>query len=338
MVEGLRWLRLAVNFAFLVFMLFVALNHQTAIYLIYQAQGQLSILFRTSPIADFKKANALNRKQMNNILLAEEIKKYSVDSLGYEPTDNFTSIYDQKNTTLLWVITASEPYGFKLYTWSFPVVGEVTYKGFFKKELAMKEYNHLVSLGYDVDLRGVSAWSTLGWLSDPLLSNMLDRSKGSLCNLLFHELFHATYYAPGSVSFNENIASFVAHKATLRFLRSDTTALAAYIRNYNDNKLFNRYMLRQITYLKNYYKQIQDDPNRQILKLKAIFQVTDSVTRLALHDKKRYLSRTKDMLKFKNAYFVDFLQYDSMQDSLEEVFNKIYKGNIENLVRDLKRN
>jgi hypothetical protein len=39
----------------------------------------------------------------------------------------------------------------------------------------------------------------------------------------------------------------------------------------------------------------------------------------------------------KNAYFIDFLQYDSMQDSFEVVFNKFYNSNIRNLVRDLRQ-
>jgi hypothetical protein len=44
------------------------------------------------------------------------------------------------------------------------------------------------------------------------------------------------------------------------------------------------------------------------------------------------------MIEQKNAYFIDFEQYDSMQDSLESVFNKFYKGDLKKLVQDLKQN
>jgi predicted aminopeptidase len=338
MIARLRWIRFFLNLCLFILLSVSALNYQTSVYLIYQAKGQLSLLLNTQSFADFEKNNPLSQKEKSNILLVDEIKKYSVDSLGYKPTKNFSNIYDQKKATLLWVITACKPYAFNLYEWKFPLVGRVSYKGFFRKELAMKEYTHLVASGYDVDLRGVSAWSTLGWLNDPLLSSMLGRSKGGLCNLLFHELFHATYYAANSVSFNENIASFVAHKATLQFLKSDSLALNEYVKSYNDNITFNNYMLRQINNLKKYYSGIQNNSNKYVLKLKAINQVVDSISHLPLHNKARYVSRRGDILKFKNAYFVDFLQYDSMQDSLEEVFNKIYRGNIEKLVQDLRLN
>ena len=44
------------------------------------------------------------------------------------------------------------------------------------------------------------------------------------------------------------------------------------------------------------------------------------------------------MLEQKNAYFIDFEQYDSMQDTLEHVLNKFYKGDLKKLVQDLKQN
>jgi predicted aminopeptidase len=261
-----------------------------------------------------------------------------VDSLGYKPTNNYTTYYNQNGNPILWVITASQPYSLEAYEWNFPLVGRVNYKGYFNKELANKEYLHLLAEGYDVELGSVSAWSTLGWFSDPVLSNMLKRSKGSLCNLLFHELFHTTYYAPNSVDFNENIASFIAHKATIRYLKTDSMALNDYLQNYEDNKTFSNYMLRSITYLNNYYLKIKDNPQRSLLKLKALMQIADSIAYLPLHEKERFLSRKKEILKSKNAYFVDFVQYDSMQDSFENIFNKIYRGNIEKMAQDLKVN
>ena len=47
--------------------------------------------------------------------------------------------------------------------------------------------------------------------------------------------------------------------------------------------------------------------------------------------------KRKDLIKqSKNAYFVDFLQYNSLQDSLEIVFNKFYNSNLAKMVQDLK--
>ena len=338
MIKTYAWIRVVLSLGLLVILVVLAVNYQTSVYLAYQAKGQITLLLNRSSIQEFEKQNKLSTIEKENLALVQTIKAYSVDSLGFEPTDNYTSVYDQKGQTSLWVITACEAYAFKPYEWSFPLLGKLSYKGFFKKELALREYNHLASLGYDVDIRAVSAWSTLGWFSDPLLSNMLKRSKGGLCNLLFHELFHATYYAEGSVDFNENIASFIAHKATLRFLKNDSLALKNYLQRYTDDHIYDTYILRNMEYLKQYYPTIQSDPNRLVLKIKALLQIRDSVAFLPVADNEFYALRTKDLLKYKNAWFVDFIQYNSMQDSLEGVFNKIYKGNIEKLVQDLKLN
>lgn len=334
----IRWTGHGIHAILLLLLSTAAVNYQTSVYLVYQAAGQMSVLINTASFETYLAKNKPNTKQKENLLLIDEIKKFSVDSLYYNPTDNFTKVYDDAGKTPLWVVTACAPYDFKAFTWTFPLVGEVSYKGFFKKEFAQKEYNHLVSLGYDADIRGVSAWSTLGWLNDPVLSSALERSKGSLCNLMFHELFHATYYAPGSVDLNENLANFVAHKATCRFLRNDSAALNQYLRAYQDRLTYTSFMLRSMKRLENHYRETTNTKGKDLLKLCEIFAVTDSLNKLPLHNQKPYLARKADILKFKNAYFVDFIQYDSKQDSLEEVFNKIYTGKIENLVRYLKQN
>ena len=45
-------------------------------------------------------------------------------------------------------------------------------------------------MGYDTKIDEVNAWSTLGWFKDPILSSMLNRSAGSLAELIIHELSH----------------------------------------------------------------------------------------------------------------------------------------------------
>ncbi len=318
--------------------MFSAFQYKISLYLLYQAKGQFLILANTESFSDFKKNHHLSPQQKSNLELIEKIKTYSVDSLGFTPTKNYTSIYDQGAKPLLWLITACEPFKFKAYHWYFPIVGNVSYKGFFKKELAQTEYNYLLEKGYDVELRTVSAWSTLGWFNDPVFSGMLDRPKGSLCHLIFHELFHATYYAPGTVNFNENLAEFIAHKATLRFLKKDSIALNNYLNEQVDSEWINQYMLQNKQRLSSYYEQIKNRPDRNLLKQARLKNIADSVSLLPLKNKKRIAKRGEEILRFKNAYFVGFMQYSSLQDSLEEVFNKIYRANIEKLVQDLKLN
>lgn len=333
-----RWLRLVFSGIFFIASMVAVFNYQTTLYLISQAKGQLVVLTSAQSVKDSCLVNRLTPHQRENLQLVERIKNYSVDKLGYLPTDNYTTVFVPTEDQILWVITSCEAYEFDAYQWSFPIVGKVSYKGFFRKELAEREYNHLVSMGYDVDLRSVSAWSTLGWFKDPLIMNMLDRSKAGLCNLLFHELFHSTYYAPNSVNLNENLANFVAHKATLEFLKEDTAAIRSYLYNQEDNNVFSRYMLMKKNYLASYYKHIKNSTEKQNLKLKALYTIVDSIQFLPLHNPKKFTGRGKEIMKFKNAYFIDFQQYESLQDSLENVFNKFYAGNLKIFIERLKLN
>jgi predicted aminopeptidase len=316
----------------------LSVGYETTIYLYYQSKGQISLLMNTQSFNEYKSQNALNPEQIQHLQLIEQIKKYSVDSLSYKPTKNFTTIYNQGKSPLLWVITASPKYKIEPYYWKFPIVGNVSYKGFFDKQKALAAKNKLICLGYDVDLRSVSAWSTLGWFSDPILSNMLNKNKGNLCNLIFHELFHATYYAKSSVDYNENLASFIAHKATLQFLKSDSLELEYYSNNYDDNLMIDAHMMREIKSLNQFYDSISDfkDGQKYDLKLKKISRIAGSLNKLPLNDKERIKRMQNNILEFKNAWFVDFGQYNSLQDSLEGVFNKFYQANLSKMVQSLK--
>lgn len=317
---------------------FASFNYETSIYIFYQACGQLSMLKNTTTFEEFKKSNQLSEKENYNLELINVLKKYSEDSLGFKPTKNFSKIFDQGDSPTLWAVTASKKYKIEPYYWTFPIVGKVSYKGFFEKKKAEAEKNKLICMGYDVDLRSVTAWSTLGWFNDPVLSSMLDRSKGSLCNLIFHELFHATYYAESSVDYNENLASFIAHKATLQFLKKDTSELNSYENNYKDNLVIEKHMGAKLRSLNLFYDSISNynDAKKFILKTKKLFGINSSLNTLPIKNQKRLNSLRKNILDYKNAWFVDFEQYNGLQDSLEGVFNKIYNSEIRKMVQSLK--
>lgn len=321
-----------------VLLVVLSCNVNIVTYLYHQAKGQLSILINGQTFEEYTGQNQITGRQAANLKLINDIKTYSVDSLFFKPTSNFTKIYNQKNSNILWAISASEKYRISPYYWSFPVVGKVSYKGFFEKEKAEAEKNRLVCLGYDVDLRSVSAWSTLGWFSDPVLSNMLDKTKGSLCNLIFHELFHATYYAPGSVDYNENLASFIAHKATLMYLRNDTAELNRYTKTYNDNRIIDKKITVIVNELIRFYSEIsaKSETEKLILKLKKLNSVYVQLDVLPVISAAKIKTIKKQISVSKNAWFVDFEQYNSLQDSLEEIFNKNYKSSLPKMVQSLK--
>lgn len=68
---------------------------------------------------------------------------------------------------------------------------------------------------------GVTAYSTLGWFKDPLLSTFLRYSETRLAALLFHELAHQVLYIKDDTAFNESFATAVEEFGIERWLATN---------------------------------------------------------------------------------------------------------------------
>ncbi|HEX7413706.1 MAG TPA: aminopeptidase [Bacteroidia bacterium] len=312
---------------------------ELALYLTKISYGQVNILLNTQKIATLLKEDNISKEEKQKLLWVEEIKKYSIDSLGYKPTHNYTTYFNQHSQPILWIVTACKPFAFEAYEWSFPIVGEVSYKGFFNRSSAQKEYLNIYTQGYDTDISEISAWSTLGWLPDPVLSSMLSKSKGRMANLFFHELFHATYYAPSSVNVNENLANFIARKATIRFLQHDTAELTKFLNTTQDDSTYNAFIFKGFETLKRVYTEIarKDNNYRLAEKEKSLTNIYKESFSIKLHYPTRYKTYNKQILLAKNTFFIDAKRYDGLSDSLNEVFNNKYGGDIKKMITDLKK-
>jgi predicted aminopeptidase len=118
---------------------------------------------------------------------------------------------------LTYIVVAAPKTELRPYTWWFPIVGHVPYKGFFSKQAAYGEVKRLQAEGYDTNVRISAAFSTLGWFDDPLLGHLLKYDKVTLAELVFHELFHNTVYVKGAGAFNESLANFIGHRSAIDF-------------------------------------------------------------------------------------------------------------------------
>jgi predicted aminopeptidase len=97
----------------------------------------------------------------------------------------------------------------------FPIVGSVPYKGFFDPARAQAEAERLRARGLDVCEVPVPAYSTLGWLDDPLTEPMLRGEPGRVVETIVHELVHATVFLPDAADWNEGVATFVGQEASV---------------------------------------------------------------------------------------------------------------------------
>ena len=76
----------------------------------------------------------------------------------------------------------------------------------------------LVAEGLDVQSGGSTAYSTLGYFNDPVLSTMVNGGEQYVASLLFHELAHQQLYVKGDSEFSEAFAMVVEELGTERWL------------------------------------------------------------------------------------------------------------------------
>ncbi len=190
-------------------------------YLAQAARGELEILHAARPIPEVVAAHEVTPRIARLLLSVRAIKAYG-QAQGLRPTRNYDRYADLHRAAAVWVVQACAPLAFDVRRWRFPVVGSIPYLGFFDEAGAMPYARSLSEKeGLDVDVRGASAYSTLGWFRDPILSTMIpggDEALGELANVVLHESVHATLYVNDQSAFDESLASFVADRLTLPWL------------------------------------------------------------------------------------------------------------------------
>jgi predicted aminopeptidase len=192
-------------------------------YLMQAAHGQVALLNRAQPISEVLKDERTPPRVKNLLKEIEPIKSFG-EARGLRPTQNYTEYVKLDRDAAVWVVSACESLRFKGKEWRFPVVGAFPYLGWFDKKDALNFAAELRKEGWDVDLRGARAYSTLGWFRDSVLSTMIPDGKGSktafgsLVNVVLHESVHASLYIKDQSYFNESLASFMADKMTLEYL------------------------------------------------------------------------------------------------------------------------
>lgn len=152
------------------------------------------------------------------VQLVTEIRIFAMEELGLAESRNYTRYVDLDRNYLAAVVSASAKDSFRRHEWWFPVVGRVPYKGFFNINGARRERTKLEKRDLDVWIRGVDAFSTLGWFRDPLFSYMRDYSTWRLADLIIHELVHATVFIKGHMNFNEELAQFIGNEGARLFM------------------------------------------------------------------------------------------------------------------------
>ncbi len=212
-------------------------------YISRAAYEEARILSRRQPIEKLVNGSStsmpLDEATRAKLELVVAARQFAVDSLGLDAGKSFTTFSQLDRDTLVLVLSAAYRDRLERRTWSFPVVGRFPYKGFFDFAEAKREAERLRAEGFDVTLGASSAFSTLGWFNDPLVSTTIKSDSISLANTVIHELLHNTFFAKGRVPFNESFASFVGGRGAEFFfrVRGDTSSTRRALEDWQNDKI-----------------------------------------------------------------------------------------------------
>lgn len=197
----------------------VASSLTSGCYLAHLGAGQARLLCAREPIDEALARRDLDESIRAKLALVPAVRAFASE-LGLDVGGQYTSWAPWPGDRVVTALITTRPGEIDAAGFWFPIVGTVPYKGFFSLARAEDEAGPLRAIGNDVCLAAVPAYSTLGWLDDPVTGPMLRAEAGALVETLLHELVHRTVFAKDSGDFNEGLATYVGQQASIAFFAS----------------------------------------------------------------------------------------------------------------------
>ena len=180
--------------------------------------GQLELLRKREPIEDVIADPGVPPTLKSTLTRIGTMRRFAVDELGLPSNDSYTTYVALDRPYVVWNVVATEEFSVDPRRWCFPFAGCVAYRGYFDKAAADRYASALAADGLDVHSGGSTAYSTLGYFDDPILSTMVNGGEQYVASLLFHELAHQKLYVKDDSEFSEAFAMVVEEVGAERWL------------------------------------------------------------------------------------------------------------------------
>lgn len=276
------------------------------------AAGQWEIASAARPIPEViadPSTPDLTRELLSEV---ESVRRFAWQN-GLNVSGNYQEFVALDREYPVWFVNASHPLAFRARVFDFPIVGSFPGLAWFDKKDAEKFRDKLLAQGWDVNMRGVGAFSTGGWFDDPIVWSMLSDSPGalaSLVNTVLHESLHSTVLIKDQQYYNESLASFVADTMAGQYLqRRSGEVMPEELRAYLAARKFGQERARQ---------------------LNVVYQELDAVYRSNLPDEQKYERKRQiiDALvrdlrlsaRPNNATLIGFKLYQVGKDDFSELY------------------
>ena len=208
------------------------------------------------PLAQLIADPETDPRLLEQIRQVVEIREFASRRLGLPDNNAYRSYTRLDRPYVVWNVIATPEFSLQPVQWCFLIVGCLPYRGYFDRDTAVRFADRLKTRGYDVHSGGVSAYSTLGWFDDPVLSTMLNRGITDSARIIFHELAHQHIYIKNDTDFNEAFAESVAQIGVNLWLSANGNGeeRARYERDQRHEQEFFRLVLAYKTRLTELYR------------------------------------------------------------------------------------
>ena len=294
-------------------------------YVIRGGWEQMKILSDRRPIEEVVADPDTDPEVREKLLLVRDARVFAKRRLGLDPGSSFTSYATLDSDTLVLVVSAAPELELRWKTWWFPIVGDVPYKGFFDFDEAHAEAAELERQGYDVYLRPSGAFSTLGWLPDPVLSTSLREDSLGLVETVIHEITHTTFYPKGRARFNESFANFVGWRGAIEFFcdaLADEERCGMAERRWTDVRLFGEFFNSVVAPLEELYASGRPEEELRAGKQRIL---DEAFARFDAEYRPRFVAGSYgslDRASLDNAWLLSRLLYYTRLDDFEALYGK----------------
>jgi predicted aminopeptidase len=241
-------------------------------------QGHIAVMNAAKPVQDWLDDPQTSPATKKRLELAQRIREFASAELALPNNASYRRYADLKRSAVVWNVVAAPPDSLQLKTWCFAVVGCVSYRGYYTEADARAEAERVKMEGMEVNVYGVPAYSTLGYLNwaggDPLLSTFIQYPEGELARMIFHELAHQVLYVKDDTMFNESFATAVERLGGQQWLAKNGSEAAKkeYAEFDQRRKEFRTLTLRARERLNLIYKQ-----NQPVAVIKPPQSATESI-------------------------------------------------------------
>ena len=151
-------------------------------YILRAGWEEARILTNRRPIQAVLRDTTVDALTRDKLRLVLDVRDFAVRDLGLRAGNSYRDFTELDRDTLALQVMAAAELDLTWKMWNFPIVGALPYKAWFDFDRALAEAEALRREGWDVRVSPVSAFSTLGWFPDPILSPTLRAASVSLAN------------------------------------------------------------------------------------------------------------------------------------------------------------